>query len=128
MHSRQQFNISRAPTTQCTTSLEKLFTDSLMRMKDFSGRFYRETSNLECNFSMKHFTRRIPIPELRANQRQFEHFQHLMMIELSKYNTNAREILQDFNAYTTMEAQTFKETIIQNMDSIAQCMVERARA
>ncbi|GJU43230.1 retrovirus-related pol polyprotein from transposon TNT 1-94 [Tanacetum coccineum] len=31
-----------------------------------------------------------------------------------------------FNAYTTMEAQTFKETIIQNMDSIAQCMVERA--
>ncbi|GJW88710.1 hypothetical protein Tco_0164050 [Tanacetum coccineum] len=48
------------------------------------------------------------------------------MFELSKYNTNAREILQDFNAYTTMEAQTFKETIIQNMDSIAQCMVERA--
>ncbi|GJV44858.1 hypothetical protein Tco_1429394 [Tanacetum coccineum] len=31
-----------------------------------------------------------------------------------------------FNAYTTMEAQTFKETIIQNIDSIAQCMVERA--
>ncbi|GJU39198.1 hypothetical protein Tco_1192155 [Tanacetum coccineum] len=48
------------------------------------------------------------------------------MFELSKYNTNAREILQDFNAYTTMEAQTFKETIIQNMDSIAKCMVERA--
>ncbi|GJU94752.1 ribonuclease H-like domain-containing protein [Tanacetum coccineum] len=81
-------------TTQCTTSLEKLFTDSLMRMKDFSG--------------------------------QFEHFIHSKMFELSKYNTNAREIVQDFNAYTTMEAQTFKETIIQNMDSIAQCMVERA--
>ncbi|GJV42474.1 hypothetical protein Tco_1420914 [Tanacetum coccineum] len=48
------------------------------------------------------------------------------MFELSKYNTNAREILQDFNAYTTMEAQTFKETIIQNMDSIEQCIIERA--
>ncbi|GJZ51507.1 hypothetical protein Tco_0606022 [Tanacetum coccineum] len=94
MHSRQQFNISRAPTTQCTTSLEKLFTDSLMRMKDFSG--------------------------------QFEHFIHSKMFELSKYNTNAHEILQDFNAYTTMEAQTFKETIIQNMDSIEQCISERA--
>ncbi|GKA08254.1 hypothetical protein Tco_0687585 [Tanacetum coccineum] len=62
--------------------------------------------------------------ELHAIKGQFEHFIHSKMFELSKYNTNAREILQDFNAYTTMEAQTFKETIIQNMDSIAQCMVE----
>ncbi|GJW03221.1 hypothetical protein Tco_1562077 [Tanacetum coccineum] len=36
-----QFNISRALTTQCTTSLEKLFTDSLMRMKDFSDSTYK---------------------------------------------------------------------------------------
>ncbi|GJT99765.1 hypothetical protein Tco_1110104 [Tanacetum coccineum] len=64
--------------------------------------------------------------ELRAIKGQFEHFIHSKMFKLSKYNTNAQEILQDFNAYTTMEAQTFKETIIQNMDSIAQCMVERA--
>ncbi|GJS35170.1 hypothetical protein Tco_0976599 [Tanacetum coccineum] len=64
--------------------------------------------------------------ELRWIKGSFEHFIHSKMFELSKYNTNAREILQDFNAYTTMEAQTFKETIIQNMDSIAQCMVERA--
>ncbi|GJU68580.1 hypothetical protein Tco_1254839 [Tanacetum coccineum] len=64
---------------------------------------------------------------MRSMGGQFEHFQTFQeMFELSKYNTNAREILQDFNAYTTMEAQTFKETIIQNMDSIAQCMVERA--
>ncbi|GJV00373.1 hypothetical protein Tco_1329643 [Tanacetum coccineum] len=33
----------------------------------------------------------------------------------------------NFKAYTNMEAQTFKETIIQNMDSIEQCIVERAR-
>ncbi|GKE19516.1 hypothetical protein Tco_1427093 [Tanacetum coccineum] len=51
---------------------------------------------------------------------RLKHFIHSKMFELSKYNTNAREILQDFNAYTTMEAQTFKETIIQNMDSVEQ--------
>ncbi|GJY55096.1 hypothetical protein Tco_0446760, partial [Tanacetum coccineum] len=62
----------------------------------------------------------------RAIKGQFEHFIHSKMFELSKYNTNAREILQDFNAYTTMEAQTFKETIIQNMNSIEQCIIERA--
>ncbi|GKE97301.1 hypothetical protein Tco_0020652 [Tanacetum coccineum] len=65
--------------------------------------------------------------ELCSIKGQFkQYFIHSKMFELSKYNTNAREILQDFNAYTTMEAQTFKETIIQNMDSIAQYMVKRA--
>ncbi|GJW26134.1 retrovirus-related pol polyprotein from transposon TNT 1-94 [Tanacetum coccineum] len=33
---------------------------------------------------------------------------------------------RDFKDYTHMEAQTFKETIIQNMNSIKQCIVERA--
>ncbi|GKE15413.1 hypothetical protein Tco_1422990 [Tanacetum coccineum] len=65
--------------------------------------------------------------ELRAIKWQFDHFIHSNMFELSKYNTNARDIIQDFNAYTTMEVQTFKETIIQNMDSIAQCIVESTR-
>ncbi|GKC93152.1 hypothetical protein Tco_1158594 [Tanacetum coccineum] len=49
------------------------------------------------------------------------------MFEMSTYKTDAREIIQDFNAYTTMEAQTFKETIVHNMNSIEQCIVERAR-
>ncbi|GJR26009.1 hypothetical protein Tco_1102241, partial [Tanacetum coccineum] len=128
MHSRQQFNISRALTTQCTTSLEKLFTDSLMRMKDLFQVLWlcSKDANLEMQFSNETLHEKDSNSELRAIKGQFEHFMHSKMFELSKYNTNAREILQDFNAYTTMEAQTFKETIIQNMNSIEQCIIERA--
>ncbi|GJU87516.1 hypothetical protein Tco_1295062 [Tanacetum coccineum] len=82
--------------------------------------------NLEMQFSNETLHEKDSNSELRAIKGQFEHFIHSKMFELSKYNTNAREILQDFNAYTSMEAQTFKETIIQNMDSIEQCIIERA--
>ncbi|GKA14040.1 hypothetical protein Tco_0693686 [Tanacetum coccineum] len=58
---------------------------------------------------------------------QFDNFIHSRVLELSISNLHALEITQDFKAYTNMEAQTFKETIIQNMDSIEQCIVERAR-
>ncbi|GKB63396.1 hypothetical protein Tco_0919582 [Tanacetum coccineum] len=58
---------------------------------------------------------------------QFDNFIHSRVLELSNYNLHALEITPDFKAYTNMEAQTFKETIIQNMDSIEQCIIERAR-
>ncbi|GJY60104.1 reverse transcriptase domain-containing protein [Tanacetum coccineum] len=58
---------------------------------------------------------------------QFDNFIHSRVLELSNSNSHALEITQDFKAYTNIEAQTFKETIIQNMDSIKQCIVERAR-
>ncbi|GJR48890.1 hypothetical protein Tco_1316993 [Tanacetum coccineum] len=86
----------------------------------------RNMQNLEMQFSNETLHEKDSNSELRAIKGQFEHFIHSKMFELSKYNTNAREILQDFNAYTSMEAQTFKETIIQNMDSIEQCIIERA--
>ncbi|GJT71708.1 hypothetical protein Tco_1030994 [Tanacetum coccineum] len=46
---------------------------------------------------------------------QFDYFIHSKIFKLSKYNSDALEITQDFKAYTNIEAQTFKETIIQNM-------------
>ncbi|GJR18428.1 hypothetical protein Tco_0966955 [Tanacetum coccineum] len=39
---------------------------------------------------------------------------------------DAREVRKDFKQYTHMEAQSFKDLIIQHMDSIEQCIVERA--
>ncbi|GKB10937.1 putative ribonuclease H-like domain-containing protein [Tanacetum coccineum] len=86
----------------------------------------RNMQNLEMQFSNETLHEKDSNSELRAIKGQFEHFIHSKMFEISNYNTNAREILQDFNAYTTMEAQTFKETIIQNMNSIEQCIIERA--
>ncbi|GJV24577.1 hypothetical protein Tco_1377272 [Tanacetum coccineum] len=58
---------------------------------------------------------------------QFDKFIHSEVLEPSNYNSYDLETRQDFKDYTNMEAQTFKETIIQNMDSIEQCIVERAR-
>ncbi|GJX52221.1 hypothetical protein Tco_0280590 [Tanacetum coccineum] len=58
---------------------------------------------------------------------QFDNFIHSRVLELSNSNSHALEITQDCKAYINIEAQTFKETIIQNMDSIKQCIVERAR-
>ncbi|GKD82673.1 hypothetical protein Tco_1349512 [Tanacetum coccineum] len=64
---------------------------------------------------------------LRMIKVQFDNFIHSRVLVLSNSNLHALEITQDFKAYTNMEAQTFKETIIQNMDFIEQCIVERAR-
>ncbi|GJU26133.1 hypothetical protein Tco_1164754, partial [Tanacetum coccineum] len=45
----------------------------------------------------------------------------------SNYDSNAREARQDFKDYTQMEAKSFKDLIIQHIESIEQCIVERAR-
>ncbi|GJX69041.1 hypothetical protein Tco_0304768 [Tanacetum coccineum] len=58
---------------------------------------------------------------------QFDLYIHSKVLEPSNYNSYELKTRQDFKAYTNMQAQTFKETIIQNMDSIEQCIVERAR-
>ncbi|GJQ90542.1 hypothetical protein Tco_0001681 [Tanacetum coccineum] len=41
------------------------------------------------------------------------------------FEADERTFRRDFQEYTHMEAQTFKETIIQNINSIEQCIVER---
>nr|GEV91157.1 hypothetical protein [Tanacetum cinerariifolium] len=58
---------------------------------------------------------------------QFYQFIHSKVLEPFNYNLYDLETRRDFKDYTQMEAQTFKETIIQNKDSIEKCIVERAR-
>ncbi|GJS61587.1 hypothetical protein Tco_0656371 [Tanacetum coccineum] len=55
---------------------------------------------------------------------QFDKFLHSEAVKPSHYD--GRHERENFKDYTQMEAQTFKEKIIQNMDSIEQCIVERA--
>ncbi|GJZ08544.1 hypothetical protein Tco_0542827 [Tanacetum coccineum] len=78
--------------------------------------------------SKKHFTRRIPILNYMRSKGSLNisYIQRCLSYPIKYYTQCSGNILQDFNAYTTMEAQTFKETIIQNMDSIEQCIIERA--
>nr|GEU38723.1 hypothetical protein [Tanacetum cinerariifolium] len=58
---------------------------------------------------------------------QFDKFIHSEMLNSSNYNSNAQEVRQDFKDYTQIEAQSFNDLIIQHMESIKQCIVERAR-
>ncbi|GJR46781.1 hypothetical protein Tco_1314884 [Tanacetum coccineum] len=64
--------------------------------------------------------------DLRVIKVQFDKFIHSKVLEPSNYNSYDLETRRDFKEYTHMEAQTFKETIIQNMNSIEQRIVERA--
>ncbi|GKC78988.1 hypothetical protein Tco_1129762, partial [Tanacetum coccineum] len=65
--------------------------------------------------------------DLRVIKVQFDQFIHSKVLEPSNYNSYDLETRRDFKHYTQMEPQTFKEAIIQNIDSIEQCIVERAR-
>nr|GEY20924.1 hypothetical protein [Tanacetum cinerariifolium]GEY20964.1 hypothetical protein [Tanacetum cinerariifolium]GEY35754.1 hypothetical protein [Tanacetum cinerariifolium] len=58
---------------------------------------------------------------------QFDKFIHSEMLVSSNYDSDAREARQDFKNYTQIEAQSFKDLIIQHMESIEQCIVERER-
>ncbi|GJY80274.1 hypothetical protein Tco_0493025, partial [Tanacetum coccineum] len=64
--------------------------------------------------------------DLRVIKVQFDQFIHSKVLEPSNYNSYNLETRQDFKHYTQMEPQTFKEAIIQNIDSIEQCIVERS--
>ncbi|GJX85543.1 hypothetical protein Tco_0336317 [Tanacetum coccineum] len=61
---------------------------------------------------------------------QFERFINSDLLKpldiYSRSFSSDREVRENFRDYTKMTAQTFKETIIQNMNSIEQCIVERA--
>ncbi|GJU43136.1 hypothetical protein Tco_1200402 [Tanacetum coccineum] len=55
---------------------------------------------------------------------QFDKFLHSE--ELKPSNYDGRHVRETFKDYTRMEAQSFKDLIIQHIDSIEQCIVERA--
>ncbi|GKA63083.1 hypothetical protein Tco_0762689 [Tanacetum coccineum] len=61
---------------------------------------------------------------------QFERFINSDLLKpldiYSRSFSSDREVKEIFRDYTTMTAHTFKETIIQNMNSIEQCIIERA--
>nr|GEU36641.1 hypothetical protein [Tanacetum cinerariifolium] len=58
---------------------------------------------------------------------QFDKFIHSKMLKSSNYDSDARKARQDNKDYTQMEAQSFNNLIIQHMESIEHCIVERAR-
>ncbi|GJV77834.1 hypothetical protein Tco_1509418, partial [Tanacetum coccineum] len=66
----------------------------------------------------------------KCDQVQFERFINSDLSKpldiYSRSFSSDREVTEIFREYTKMTAQTFKEIIIQNMNSIEQCIIERA--
>ncbi|GJU69259.1 hypothetical protein Tco_1255518 [Tanacetum coccineum] len=123
MHSKQQFNIFQVPTPQCTTSLERLFTD----VGTFKDVLSRNMQNLERQLTKETLHEKDSNSGLSRIKVQFDNFIHLRVLELSNSNSHDLEITQDFKAYTKKEAKSFKDLIIQHMESHEQCFVEGAR-
>ncbi|GJX11650.1 hypothetical protein Tco_0201509 [Tanacetum coccineum] len=105
-------------------TFHRLFNADVGTFKDVLS---RNMQNLERKLNKETLYEKDSNSGLSMIKVQFDNFIHSRVLELSNYNSHALEITQDFKAYTNMEAQTFKEKIIQNMDSIEQCIVERAR-
>ncbi|GJS71463.1 hypothetical protein Tco_0704304 [Tanacetum coccineum] len=96
-------------------------------LKTTTQRLERQTFTY-CSLFQQAFARLFHIDSaLSVIKVLFDKFIHSEVLEPSNYNSYDLETRRDFKEYTHMEAQTFKETIIQNMNSIEQCIVERAR-
>ncbi|GJQ88866.1 hypothetical protein Tco_0000005 [Tanacetum coccineum] len=63
--------------------------------------------------------------ESEEQQMQQMQKQAKKVLKTSNYYQDAREAREDFKQYTHMETQSFKDLIIQNMESIEKCIVEK---
>ncbi|GJZ92522.1 hypothetical protein Tco_0664587 [Tanacetum coccineum] len=122
-------------TTQHLSSSNNLmyytFRDAFHRLFEADKRTFRSVlsrniQNLESQLNKETLHEKDSNSDLRVIKVQFDKFIHSKVLEPSNYNSYDLETRRDFKEYTHMEAQTFKETIIQNMNSIEQCIVERA--
>ncbi|GJZ95874.1 hypothetical protein Tco_0668208 [Tanacetum coccineum] len=126
---------SHLTTTQHLSSSNSLmyytFRDAFHRLFEADERTFRSVlsrniQNLERQLNKETLHEKDSNSDLRVIKVQFDKFIHSKVLEPSNYNSYDLETRRDFKEYTHMEAQTFKETIIQNMNSIEQCIVERA--
>ncbi|GJV19829.1 hypothetical protein Tco_1368849 [Tanacetum coccineum] len=95
--------------------------------RTFKSVLSRNMQNLERQLNKETLHETDSNSDLRVIKVQFDQFIHSKVLEPSNYNSYDLETRQDFKHYTQMEPQTFNEIIIQNMDSIEQCIMERAR-
>nr|GEV32134.1 hypothetical protein [Tanacetum cinerariifolium] len=85
-----------------------------------------KTGQMTKPYSSHHFITNCFNAENLKMKVKFDQFIHSKVLKPSNYNSYDLETRRDFKEYTQMEPQTFKDAIIPNMDSIEQCIVERA--
>ncbi|GJZ01575.1 hypothetical protein Tco_0519536 [Tanacetum coccineum] len=100
------------------------------RKRTFKYELSQDMNNLEKQLNNEILHEKDSKSALSVIKVQFDKFLHSDVLKpFDPYSSSAsydREVRKNFKDYTQMEAQTFKETIIQNMNSIEQCIVERA--
>ncbi|GJV09984.1 putative reverse transcriptase domain-containing protein [Tanacetum coccineum] len=105
----------------------RLFGDSF---RTFTFQLSQHMNNLETLLNTETLHEMDSKSALRVIKVQFERFLNSDLLKpldiYSRSFSSDREVIETFREYTKMTAQTFKETIIQNMNSIEQCIVERA--
>ncbi|GJV33455.1 hypothetical protein Tco_1393855 [Tanacetum coccineum] len=105
----------------------RLFGDSF---RTFTFQLSQHMNNLETLLNAETLHEMDSKSALSVIKVQFERFINSDLLKpldiYSRSFSSDREVIETFRDYTKMTAQTFKETIIQNMNSIEQCIIERA--
>ncbi|GJU35192.1 hypothetical protein Tco_1183546 [Tanacetum coccineum] len=105
----------------------QLFGDSV---RTFKFQLSQHMNNLETLLNAETLYEMDSKSALSVIKVQFERFINSDLLKpldiYSRSFSSDREVRENFRDYTKMTAQTFKETIIQNMNSIEQCIIERA--
>ncbi|GJU66493.1 hypothetical protein Tco_1252752 [Tanacetum coccineum] len=105
----------------------RLFGDSF---RTFKFQLSQHMNNLETLLNAETLHEMDSKSALSVIKVQFERFINSDLLKpldiYSRSFSSDREVMKIFRDYTKMTAQTFKETIIQNMNSIEQCIIERA--
>ncbi|GJW41370.1 hypothetical protein Tco_0067215 [Tanacetum coccineum] len=105
----------------------QLFGDGV---RTFKFQLSQHMNNLETQLNAETLHEMDSKSALSVIKEQFERFINSDLLKpldiYSRSFSSDREVRENFRDYTKMTAQTFKETIIQNMNSIEQCIVERA--
>ncbi|GJR74429.1 hypothetical protein Tco_0086794 [Tanacetum coccineum] len=105
----------------------QLFGDSV---RTFKFQLSQHMDNLETLLNAETLHEMDSKSALSVIKVQFERFINSDLLKpldiYSRSFSSDREVKEIFRDYTKMTAQTFKETIIQNVNSIEQCIIERA--
>ncbi|GKB13466.1 hypothetical protein Tco_0847389 [Tanacetum coccineum] len=92
----------------------------------FTYEFRQNMNNLETQLNKENLPKIDSKNSLRMLTPPFQKFFHLELLNTSNYECDAREARKYFKDYTRMEAQIFKDLILQDMESIEKCINERA--
>ncbi|GJV46485.1 hypothetical protein Tco_1431021 [Tanacetum coccineum] len=93
-------------------------------IRTFKFELFHSMNNLEKHLNKETLYEKDSKSNLSMIKVQFDKFLHLE--ELKPSNYDGRHVRETFNDYTRMEAQSFKDLIIQHMESIEQCIIEIA--